>query len=138
MFLEFASVYFCKEAYGKPASFGTDKRFKVEKKNKRCHNKDGMVIVIMNVRASDKGKYYFGIDKLGADWYETFSIVVGKPVPEPVKPLVEPDFEPATGEEMAWMGSEGAERGGINPEVQKAIMKCQENNSWHLMPSVCL
>lgn len=75
------------------------------------------------------GKYYCGIDRTGKDWYETFSIVVSRPSPEPVKPLIEPAFEPATKEEMVWMGSEGAGKRGTNPEVQKAMMKCQGNKT---------
>lgn len=94
----------------------------------------GMATIVMYDSYNDVcgnlgGKYYCGIDRTGKDWYETFSIVVSRPSPEPVKPLIEPAFEPATKEEMVWMGSEGAGKRGTNPEVQKAMMKCQGNKA---------
>ncbi|XP_016349627.1 uncharacterized protein LOC107694443 [Sinocyclocheilus anshuiensis] len=134
---DYAHVYFCRDsckwsevkAYDQPAYYGMDERFKVAKRNKRGHNRDGMTVTITHVRASDQGKYYCGIDKTGDDWYETFSIIVGKPAPEPVKPLVEPAFQPATKEEIAWMGDGGAGKGGVNPEVRGAMAKCHGNKA---------
>ncbi len=134
---EYAQVYFCRDpcgwsevkAYGRPASYGTDERFGVAKNNRRGHNKDGMTVMIAGVKATDQGKYYCGIDKIGADWYEAFNIVVNQPVPEPVRPLVEPAFEPATKEEMAWMGEGEAGKGGMNSEVRRAMARCQGNKA---------
>ncbi|KAL1264179.1 hypothetical protein QQF64_004534 [Cirrhinus molitorella] len=88
-----------------------------------------MSVMIAGVKASDEGKYYCGIDRPGTDWYEEYTIVVGKPTPRPVKSLVEPAYEPATKEETAWMGDEEAVQGKINPSVQKAMMQCQGNKA---------
>lgn len=121
------------KAYKQPAYYGTDERFRVAEKNEHGHNKGGMPVVISRVRVSDLGKYCCGIDK-GTDWYETFNTVVSKPAAEPVKPLVEPAFKPATGEEIAWMGNEGAGKEGMNSEVRKAMMKCQGNKACTLAP----
>ncbi|XP_058616612.1 uncharacterized protein LOC131530382 isoform X1 [Onychostoma macrolepis] len=134
---EYAQIYFCKEpcgwgevkAYDKPTVYGTDKRFGVTKNSKRGHNKDGMTVEIRGVRLADQGKYYCGIDKMGIDWYEAFNIIVNQPAPEPIKPLVEHTFEPATAEEEAWMGEGGAGKGGMNPEVRSAMTRCQGNKA---------
>ncbi|KAK2907388.1 hypothetical protein Q8A67_006373 [Cirrhinus molitorella] len=134
---EYAQVYFCEhpcgwgevKAYTRPVSYGTDERFRVAKRNVRGHNKDGMSVMIAGVKASDGGKYYCGIDRPGTDWYEEYTIIVGKPAPRPVKPLVEPAYEPATKEETAWMGNEEIVQGKINPSVQKAMMQCQGNKA---------
>lgn len=87
---EFAPVYFCRDpckwgdvkAYERPVSYGTDRRFRVTKNSKRGYNRAGMTVTITGVRATDRGKYYCGIDKTGTDWYEAFEIVVNQPVPE--------------------------------------------------------
>ncbi|KAL1270832.1 hypothetical protein QQF64_029848 [Cirrhinus molitorella] len=134
---EYAQVYFCEhpcgwgevKAYTRPVSYGMDERFRVAKRNLRGHNKDGMSVMIAEVKASDGGKYYCGIDRPGTDWYEEYTIIVGKPAPRPVKPLVEPAYEPATKEETAWMGNEETVQGKINPSVQKAMMQCQGNKA---------
>ncbi len=134
---EYAQVYFCRDpcewgdvkAYERPVSYGTDRRFGVAKNSKRGHNRAGMTVTITGVRATDQGKYYCGIDKTGTDWYEAFDIVVNRPVPEPVRPLIEPAFEPATKEEMAWMGEGGAGKGGVNSEVRRAMARCQGNKA---------
>ncbi|KAL1263450.1 hypothetical protein QQF64_006189 [Cirrhinus molitorella] len=72
---EYAQVYFCEhpcgwgevKTYTRPANYGTDGRFRVAKRNQRGHNKDGMSVTIA-------GKYYCGIDRLGTDWYEVYTI----------------------------------------------------------------
>ncbi len=87
---------------------------------------------ITGVRATDQGKYYCGIDKMFTDWYEAFDIVVNQPVPEPLRPLIEPALEPATKEEMAWMGEGGAGKGGMNSEVRRAMARCQGNKACNL------
>ncbi|KAK2867637.1 hypothetical protein Q8A67_025754 [Cirrhinus molitorella] len=134
---ECAQVYFyehpCEwgkvKAYTNPVRYGTDGRFRVAKRGRKGHNKDGMSVTIVGMKTLDQGKYYCGIDKPIADWYETFSNVVGKPAPQPVKHLIEPAFEPATKEEMAWMGNEEAVQGKINLSEQKAMIKSQGNKA---------
>lgn len=88
-----------------------------------------MSVMIAEVRTSDQGKYYCGIDKTETDWYEALSIVVGESAPHPMKHLVEPAFEPARKEEAVWMGNEEVVRGKMNPAVQKAMTKCQGNKA---------
>ncbi|ROL45193.1 hypothetical protein DPX16_1619 [Anabarilius grahami] len=110
----YAQAYFCKEpckwadvkAYTDPASYGTDERFQVTKNSRHGNNRDGMRVSMTAVKLSDQGKFFCGIDKEGTDWYEAFSVIVRKPAP--VRPNIGPVFEPATKEELTWMGSDGA------------------------------
>ncbi|KAK7160645.1 hypothetical protein R3I93_008336 [Phoxinus phoxinus] len=44
-------------------------------------------------------------------------------------PFLSPEAEQATEEELAWMGNGDTSKGQINPEVQKAMMKCQGNKA---------
>ncbi len=88
-----------------------------------------MTVTITGVRATDQGKYYCGIDKMFTDWYEAFDIVVNQPVTEPLRHLIKPALEPATNEEMAWMGEREAGKGGMNSEVRRAMARCQGNKA---------
>ncbi|XP_056315800.1 uncharacterized protein LOC130230685 [Danio aesculapii] len=139
---EYGEVYFCKDsckwkdvkAYSNPAIYGTDDRFEVKKRNRRGNNKDGMTVLMERVKMSDAGTYYCGIDVQGTDWYETFKVVVKKPVPHPVKAVVGPMVEPATETEKAWMGSYGEDGGkGLNEPVKTAMSQCQGNKACTLV-----
>ncbi|KAI2665735.1 Sushi domain-containing protein 1 [Labeo rohita] len=60
---EYAPTYFCEhpcgwgevKAYTKPTSYGKDERFRVAKRNLGGHNKDGLTVMIVGLKASDGG-----------------------------------------------------------------------------------
>ncbi|KAK7146431.1 hypothetical protein R3I93_014008 [Phoxinus phoxinus] len=133
---EYAGFYFCEhpckwgdvKAYAANFKWGKDKRFQVFAKHRLSNNRYGMTVELTQVRLSDQGKYYCGLDLEGKDWYEEIDIIVNEAVPT-LKPFVTPEVEREARDELAWMENGDMGKGQGNPEVQKAMMKCQGNKA---------
>ncbi len=137
---DYAGFYFCEhpckwgdvKAYAANYKWGNDKRFRVFTHHRLSNNRFGMTVEITQVRLSDQGKYYCGLDIEGKDWFEEIDIIVNEAVPT-LKPFVAPELGQETRGEMAWMENGDTRGDQGNPEVQKAMMKCQGNKACALV-----
>ncbi len=90
------------KAYAANYKWGNDKRFRVFTHHRLSNNRFGMTVEITQVRLSDQGKYYCGLDIGGKYWFEEIDIIVNEVVPT-VKPFVAPELGQEARDEMAWM-----------------------------------
>lgn len=141
---EYAPFYICEspckwtdvKAYSYNYKSGYDERFRVHAEDKLSNNRYGMRVELKHATRADQGRYYCALDLTGTDWYETIDIMVVKAARPwtattmtPFLSPASPEVELATEEELAWMGDGDTSKDQINPEVQKAMMKCQGNKA---------
>ncbi|XP_051999832.1 uncharacterized protein LOC127655853 isoform X2 [Xyrauchen texanus] len=141
---EYAPFYICEspcmwanvKAYAYNYKSGYDERFRVYAEDRLSNNRYGMRVELKHATRTDQGRYYCALDLTGTDWYETIDIMIVKAARPwiattrtPFLSPMTPEVEQATEEELAWMGNGDTSKGQINPEVQKAMMKCQVNKA---------
>lgn len=141
---EYTHFYFCEspckwtdvKSYAFHYRAEYDERFQVYAVDEMNNNRYGMRVDLRRATLADQGRYYCALDLAGTDWYETIDIMVvkatGSQTATTATPLlspVSPEVEQATEEELTWMGDEDMSKGQTNPEVQKAMMKCQGNKA---------